>query len=257
MAKTSPAVQDSPLATTRTRWPLALLAAGALIVLLLVPHGRFWLLAPLLLIGPGYLIERAWAVALPPLVRPAVWVGASIAAITLVYLWFTTAGLRVTPTLINLGALGIGLGLLWSWRGLRTRPTLASLGLPANLALLFGLVLLLAGWSRVQHIAGLQFPPWVDSVHHALIIRVVGESGQVPYSLRPYLPVDRFVYHWGYHALAATVMHASGLDLPTTMLWLGQLLGLLQVITLAGAAAALCQATAITAGSMTSPVSSV
>jgi hypothetical protein len=154
-----------------------LLAAGALIVLLLVPHGRFWLLAPLLLIGPGYLIERAWAVALPPLVRPAVWVGASIAAITLVYLWFTTAGLRVTPTLINLAALGIGLGLLWSWRGLRTRPTLASLGLPANLALLFGLVVLLAAWSRVQHIAGLQFPPWVDSVHHALITRVVGETG--------------------------------------------------------------------------------
>jgi len=238
VTKESSAVHDPTLAGGKLRWPLAAVAAGALLVLLL-PHGRFWLFAPLFLLGPGYLIERAWAVELPPLLRPAVWVGASIAAITLFYLWLTTAGLRVTPTMIGLAALGLGLGLLWSWRDLRALPSLRGLGLPANLAVLLGLVLLLAAWTRVRHIDGLQFPPWVDSVHHALIIRVVGESGQVPYSLRPYLPIDRFVYHWGYHALAATIMHASGLDLPTTMLWLGQLLGFLQVITLAGAAVAL------------------
>lgn len=226
---------------TRIRWLILALVASVLLLLLFLPQGRFWLFAPLLLLGPGYLLERAWGLPLPPLARPAIWVGASLAITPLVYLWATTAGLRITPLLINLAMLGVAAAIGWRWWHTPRLPTLKDLGLPLGLLLIFGLLILLTIWTRVKHIENLVFPPWVDSVHHATIIRVVAETGQVPYSLRPYLPVDNFGYHWGYHAIAATVLHGSGLSLPTTMLWLGQMLGVLQVVTLASCAATLWQ----------------
>ncbi len=222
----------------RPRWLLIGLLGAALVTLALIPHGRFWIFTPLMLVGPGYLIERSLRLELPWLARPAIWVGASLALIPLVYLWVTTAGLRVTPLLINILALLVAGGLGWvAWR---TPPGAGkALGVPPSMLMLFGLVTLLAIWTRVEHIAGLVFPPWVDAVHHATITRVVAETGQVPYSLRPYLPLDRFAYHWGYHAIAATTLHGTGLSLPTTMLWLGQALGVLQVVTIGSCAAAL------------------
>ncbi len=223
----------------RPRWLLIGLLGAALVTLALIPHGRFWIFTPLMVFGPGYLIERSLRLDLPWLARPAIWVGASLALIPLVYLWVTTAGLRVTPLLINTLAVLVAGRLVWV--GWRTPPPGSGkgLGVPPSMLLLFGLVTLLTIWTRVEHIAGLVFPPWVDSVHHATITRVIAERGQVPYSLRPYLPIDRFAYHWGYHAIAATTLHGTGLSLPTTMLWLGQALGVLQVITIGSCAAAL------------------
>ncbi|HEY3231041.1 MAG TPA: hypothetical protein VGJ87_17575, partial [Roseiflexaceae bacterium] len=104
-----------------------------------------------------------------------------------------------------------------------------SVGLLAILALTF--------WTRFYQIKDLALPAWVDSVHHALMIRVAAERGQAPYSLHPYLPVDQLPYHWGYHVFAAALMRLSGMPLGETMLWAGQVLNALQALAVAALAA--------------------
>src|SRR5262249_29187342 len=80
-------------------------------------------------------------------------------------------------------------------------------------------------------------PLWVDPVHHALLIRIVAETGAIPLSLRPYVPADELPYHWGYHVLLATLMQLSGLALPQAILSGGQVLNTLHALTVAALAA--------------------
>ncbi|MEI6777098.1 MAG: hypothetical protein WCK70_09360, partial [Chloroflexales bacterium] len=82
-------------------------------------------------------------------------------------------------------------------------------------------------WARISQVEGLALPAWVDSVHHALMVRVAAETGMLPTSLRPYLPVDDLPYHWGYHVFTATLLRLSGLALPDTMILSGQILNAL------------------------------
>ena len=104
------------------------------------------------------------------------------------------------------------------------------------------LALMVAGlvaWTRNAQIAGLVFPPWVDAVHHALLIRVAYEQGHAPWSLVPYLPVTHLPYHSGYHSISAALMHASGLtpaDLVAVLLYGGQVFNLLAVTSVAALA---------------------
>ncbi len=225
-----------------------------------IPHALFFVVTPLWLLGPGYLTERylrSRSGPRPLIVRLTLWLTLSLALIPLIYLWTTTLGLALrTPALLVTTAL-LALGLVYyGWRDL------AHVHWPARRAgciipLLGVELLLLTAWKRLQEIAGLAFPPWVDAVHHALMIRVVSETGRAPYSLQPYLPIDPFAYHWGYHAVAATLLQSTHLSLPTLMLWLGQLLAISYTIVLAGAAYALWQRplAAVVAGSIVSLVS--
>ncbi len=205
-------------------------------VVSLAPHSGFWAASALLLLGPGYLIERRlvdWE--LPLLGRATLWLALSLAVIPLGYLWLGAVGLRMS------GALGAGLlaGLVgalgWQlWHDLRRLAAPPRIAVAPTLVIVA--LLALIAWTRTRHIAGLAFPPWVDAIHHALIIRVVRETGQPPFSLRPYLPIDRFAYHWGYHAVAASLWQLTDVTLPELMLWSGQLLGALVALALAGCA---------------------
>lgn len=47
------------------------------------------------------------------------------------------------------------------------------------------IVLAISGWLRAVQIADLALPAWVDSVHHALMIRVAAETGRAPWTLTP------------------------------------------------------------------------
>jgi hypothetical protein len=201
---------------------------------------RFALALLLLLFAPGYLAERAlrqeWPA--PALVRPALWLGLSLSIVPLLYLWATTLRLPLTAGALTALAAACALALfVLLWR----RPPLARLpGRNERLPLLAcGLVLLVTFLLRFANIAGLALPLWVDSVHHALLVRVAVETGFVPLDLRPYLPIAELPYHWGYHVLVAASVLLGNAPIPQAMLWAGQALNALHALTAAALALAL------------------
>lgn len=186
--------------------------------------GRFVVAGCLVLFAPGYLI---WSVLRPTIHLPrlavwSLWLGLSLSLIPIMFLWSSTLGLRLMPAVLKLQAVGIGLLAAWQWqRSVTARRVPHWLWL--SLLGLLGLV----GLTRWSEIRGIALPLWVDSLHHTLLIRIVGETGRIPTSLQPYLPVDRLIYHWGYHVVAATWREIADLPLAPAVLWTGQALNAL------------------------------
>lgn len=240
----------SPLASGRRLLIAALLCAIALWAA--GPAPRMLIALALLMGAPGYLIERALPGPRPTLLlRLALWVGLSLSAVTLAYLWCWMIGLALTtPLLASLAAILAIVTTLAAWRDLRgeSAPLQAPREAPhpreaqgygphpPSPAILLALMSLATLWVRFEQIADLALPAWVDSVHHALLIRIAAERGMVPTDLTPALPITRLTYHWGYHVLMAAQMQLSGLALPETLLWPGQLINTL-LAPLAGALA--------------------
>ncbi|MEO7908581.1 MAG: hypothetical protein ABIV47_02915 [Roseiflexaceae bacterium] len=232
-----------------TRRLLILAIVGAGVAWLCGPIGRLLVVLPLLLFGPGLLLERALLpfTRLPTFARPTLWLGLSLSAIALIYEWATLLGFALTPLILALLASACGLAVIWQIWMYDARLTTDDL--PEHqpnrtshiahrkwwLALLA--ILALTSWTRISEIRELALPNWVDSVHHALMIRVAAERGQAPISLRPYLPIDQLPYHWGYHVLVAAAMQLSSMDLPQAMLVTGQVLNVLHALAAAGLAA--------------------
>ncbi|MEP7188237.1 MAG: DUF6541 family protein, partial [Roseiflexaceae bacterium] len=233
--------------TARTRRLLLLAIVGTGVAWLCGPAGRMLVVLPLLLFGPGLLIERALlpAARLPAFVRPTLWLGLSLSAIALLYEWATLLGIALTPLVLALLAIACGLAVIWRiWTDDGRRTTddgqaskstgWSVVGGRSSAALLA--ILALTGWTRISEIRHLALPNWVDSIHHALMIRVAAERGQAPISLRPYLPVDQLPYHWGYHVFVAAAMQLSSLNLPQSILVTGQALNALHALAVAGLA---------------------
>lgn len=216
---------------------LITLSSCALLALITGGAGRFVVVLVLLLLVPGYLFERllpsaeieqAW------LVRPALWIGLSLSLVALLYQWVTVVGLALSPLWLGVLLGSGGLAALW----LAWHDSAAPVRLPP-VALLFILILLITLWNRFEQIRALALPAWVDSVHHALLVRIAAEQGQAPINLAPYLPVTEMPYHWGYHVFMGATLALSGFDLPRTMLWGGQVLNALQVVVVAALAVVL------------------
>jgi hypothetical protein len=192
---------------------------------------RIWLFFPIaaLLWLPGRLILRLtgfdrrldWGE------RSAVSVGLSIASVPLLMLWTTTLGLHWNRPAV-LGIAGVlALAYLYllhpaSWRVDRIKINWSSLALAA--VFLFSLAVRLA---MVRDLAG---PAWVDSVHHALLGRLIMEQGGLPNTYAPYLQVTTASYHAGFHSILATFAWLSGQDLAQALLLLGQILNALAVL---------------------------
>ena len=214
--------------------------------------GQAWLLIPLLITVwlPGWLLlelsglgthlERGerWALA----------VGLSLAVVPLVLLWTSTIGLRWNGVTIWLaaGALAIaGLGWVY-WR----RPAhLSPQGVPemsaaaddpplppsqnsANGWIPYALLAVLgvSFFLRMAMARDLAAPPWVDSVHHGVITRLILDEGRYPESYAPYLDIETAHYHPGFHAALAFFTGLSGLELERSMLLFGQALNALSIL---------------------------
>lgn len=80
----------------------------------------------------------------------------------------------------------------------------------------------LAAW-RLYQARTLALPAWVDSVHHALIVRLILERGGIPGDFSPYLPVP-FYYHYGFHLAAALFALLARVSPEQALLWFGQVL---------------------------------
>lgn len=209
------------------------LTGGGALAAAVAPLGRerlLLLVAALLLPLPGVWLlllfrPRRWG--------RAVWAGAAlalgVAAWPLLWLWLSLAGGRWSAaSLWNVVIDGwLGAAALIAYRRARRAPATnvqpqTSHPSPATLLLLA----LLAASVAVRFIAvrDQAFPPWVDSSRHALITAVMVESGRAPDGYAPYLPVQGFPYHFGFHTLSAGLALLTGRPLPDLLLTLGQLL---------------------------------
>jgi hypothetical protein len=147
----------------------------------------------------------------------------SVSVLAFLWLWASVFNFRLTGVAMQ-SAYGI-VGFVVVVQTLRTwlsdataRPR------PGPHDIAMGALLLGAVVVRFLAARDLAFPMWVDSPHHALIARVLAEAGHVPSAYQPVLPVDKFTYHFGFHALAVTFASLTSLTLVATFLFLGNCL---------------------------------
>lgn len=156
-------------------------------------------------------------------------VALSISVSALAAMIFFFAGLRVSPAaagvLYGLCLLAL-LGALLTGQIRIMPPSLRDAAL-FLLAVLF--VAALVAW-RFYQASTLAFAPWVDSVHHTLVVRIIMEWGGLPPDFLSYLPVP-FYYHYGFHLMAALFAGWTGLQPDQVVLWFGQVMNALVALS--------------------------
>ena len=202
----------------------------------LLQDGGVLLLALVLLLMPGALLllltGPEW-----PRQDEALWWGVAlalgVAVWPLLWYWLTLVGGRWRGWSLAAALAGGWLAVFVIWRRKGGRmPRMVAVGhLP--LAALLAVALIV----RLLAVHDLSFPPWVDPTRHALITQVMATSGQIVRDYQPYLPVERFPYHFGFHTLPAGLTLLGRMELPNLLLKVGQLLNALVALTVYGAAA--------------------
>jgi hypothetical protein len=104
---------------------------------------------------------------------------------------------------------------------------LAQLIIPFSILLLFLSTLTI----RMIMVRDLATPAWVDSVHHALITRVILSTGTYPQNYAPYWDFNPSAYHPGFHSITATFTWLSNLSIDQSLLIFGQVLNALAVFS--------------------------
>jgi hypothetical protein len=68
-----------------------------------------------------------------------------------------------------------------------------------------------------------------DSYHHTLMAQLLVDNGGLFSSWQPYAPLATFTYHFGFHSNVAFVHYVTGMDLPQSLLWTGQIMNAITV----------------------------
>jgi hypothetical protein len=196
----------------------------------------FWLILPLLalFILPGYLLYSLLSIESEPdpLELMALVVGLSLALVPLALLFCSVLGIVWNGTKVLIAVVALSIGALWrlvstGFRDLRRWVSPADR--PFIVAFLF--IFLISLLVRFLHIRNLAVPSWIDSVHHTLITQLIVEKGGVPQSYKPLLPIEGFVYHFGFHSLVAVFHWLTGLEIPRAMLAVGQVINGLMILS--------------------------
>jgi len=209
-----------------------------------------------LLLLPGYL---ALLLAVPPTSLPdpmsqvALAVGLSGAILPLLLLFSSLAGLSLTPPifagLLTLIALAV-LWRLWRLKWLPLAPWRSRSYWPP-LGMFVGL-LAVTLTLRILQVRDLVVPAWVDGVHHTLITQLIADLGRLPADYRPFLDIGPFIYHFGFHALAAALVWLTGLSVPQAVLVIGQVVNALVGVGVYGLTVSLLHRQGQTRGEATS-----
>lgn len=146
---------------------------------------------------------------------------------SLLWLWLTVLGGRWQSwSLWSVLLLLAGAAWLFNrWRPIP--PSIIKDRPPAILVV----ILLLGIGLRLLAVQGLAFPAWVDASRHGLITQLMEQSGQFLGSYEPFLSVERTPYHYGFHALSASLALMTGQEVTTLLLIVGQLLNGLVALT--------------------------
>lgn len=111
------------------------------------------------------------------------------------------------------------------------RPSIRSYKRSFNPSILMILIFMGTLAIRFIMVRDLGTPAWVDSVHHALITRLILQDGAYPSTYLPYLNISSIAYHPGFHSVAAFFTWLSGLDLSRSLLIIGQVLNVFAIFS--------------------------
>ena len=169
--------------------------------------------------------------------RLGIAVGLSLALYPLLLLWTDLVRLHLGPLYAWLPAAGGLAALVWHYRAWRPRKGWESLwrwarseALWPDLALLA--VLGLVFTVRLLVVRTLDVPMWGDSYQHTMIAQLLVDHGGLFDSWEPYVPLQSFTYHFGFHAAMAAFHWLSGMEMVQTVLWGAQILNALAVLAL-------------------------
>lgn len=163
--------------------------------------------------------------------------GISLAIYPLLLLWTDIVGLHLGALYAWGPVLLAAAVLLWHYRPWQLARLRAGwqawrqgAGFWPDVALLL-LVLLVFG-VRLAVIAPLDAPMWGDSYNHSVITQLIIQHGGLFSSWKPYADLQTFTYHFGFHTTSALFHWITGSAAPRAVLWNGQLLNGLAVLTL-------------------------
>jgi hypothetical protein len=158
--------------------------------------------------------------------------GLSLAVFPLILLWARTLGGIRLGSLSLWGILGTCV-LLIAWR-IKRRPEVLGAVRRASRGINLLLVLLIVGviGLRLWTIRGLTVPLWADSYHHTMMAQLIAENGSLFDSWLPYAPLKSFTYHYGFHTSVAFFHWLSEVDMPQSVLIVGQLLNALAAFSI-------------------------
>jgi hypothetical protein len=158
----------------------------------------------------------------------------SLALWPVMMLWFYQFRLPMGRiTVWAIAGLSLVLWLVWLRRQpgawLRARPHLRWEHAPdfAYLVVILALVI-----TRLLPIRTMLAPAWGDSVHHTLIVQLMLDNGGLFQSWEPYVALESFSYHFGFHASMAQWAWLSGMDAAQSVLIGAQMLNVLAVLAL-------------------------
>lgn len=191
---------------------------------------RSYLAIPLILvlILPGWLLldYSGFSDRLDWGVRITLSIGLSLASIPILLLWTTFSGFAWNRTWVIV--FFAALVLLAAARLVKERVSPGKRHFDPYAIGLVG-VFICALIVRLVMARDLSAPPWVDSVHHGMITRLILESGQLPADYVPFLNIDTAQYHSGFHSALAMFTWLSGLDIASAMLLFGHILNALSI----------------------------
>lgn len=192
------------------------------------------LLSMFLFLLPGYAVLLLLSPEFSLVQRLIASPGVSLALFPLILLFYTLTGVRVDRLQLNVLMLGFGGIILGGTidrirRGTNIKTLLSGMD-PWYHALL--LIFAISLTVRLLIVRDLSFPLWTDSYHHTLISQLIAERGQVPHSLRPYVSIDRFTYHFGFHSPVAAFHWLSGIEISRSVVLIGQVINALSCLSI-------------------------
>lgn len=166
-------------------------------------------------------------------------IGLSLALYPILFLWTNVLGVHLGALYAWLPPTGGLMILLWRYRPWQWKKhslvtwfkrKFQSKDWWADIALI--IIIGLASIGRFLAVRGLDMPLWDDSIQHTVIVKRILESRGLFQSWAPYAPYQTLSFHFGFHANVAVFAWLTHLDAPQSLLWAGQILNLLAVLTL-------------------------
>ena len=159
----------------------------------------------------------------------------SLALYPLLILWTNVFHIQMGILYALLPVIIALLLLIWHKRGSLTSLKFPNLNVKKminwpNVVLIVFLILLFG--VRFWVIRGLEIPLWGDGYQHTLITQLIVDNKGLFDLWRPYAELHTFTYHFGFHSLSAVFSWITRVPVNQGVLWTGQIINGLAVLTL-------------------------